>query len=284
MRSFNQILLQLLESGPTEIMTLIERALKVKPMARARESLAGDLFRLALHEENGLTIAEYPSYALKRSIPHHFTPNGMYAKWTLKALQQRGGQVRLPDLVKTFSPEYRTEARHLWVYLHIQTEVSRFVERFGALKIGLTKSAPVNARARRKQEGHSEISTEINDNLHEAHLEALIAENLDSVEGGLRLVGRQYNAPPVGRIHLLCRDRCGRWVVIEIKKFRASTESIIDQVTRYMGWVQGNLASRREAVRGIVIVGAVDERLSYSVKAVSNLEVKCFSVSLKSPK
>ena len=33
----------------------------------------------------------------------------------------------------------------------------------------------------------------------------------------------------------------------------------------------------------IIIVGVVDERLSYSVKAVPNLEVKSFSLSLKSP-
>ena len=67
------------------------------------------------------------------------------------------------------------------------------------------------------------------------------------------------------------------------RKFRASAESIIDQVTRYMGWVREHLAPRRVTVRGIIIVGVVDERLSYSVKAVPNLEMKCFSVSLKSP-
>lgn len=283
MGSFNKILLQLLESGPTEVMTLIERALKVKRMARAPESLAGDLFRLALREEKGLTIAEYPSYALKRSIPRHFTPDGMYAKWTLKALQQRGGRMQLPDLVKTFPAVGKTEAQYLWVYLHIQREVSRFVAQFGALKIDLKKRAPVDVRARGKQESDSAMSTGINDNIHEAHLEALIAENLDSVEGGLKLVGRQYNAPPVGRIDLICRDRRGAWVVIEIKKFRASAESIIDQVTRYMGWVREHLASRRDSVRGIIIVGVVDDRLSYSVKAVPNLEVKCFSLSLRTP-
>ena len=151
------------------------------------------------------------------------------------------------------------------------------------MKIDLKQSVPANVRASIKRESDLATSAGINDNIHEAHLEALIAENLDSVEGGLRLVRRQYNAPPVGRIDLLCRDRRGSFVVIEIKKFRASAESIIDQVTRYMGWVQEHLAPPRVTVRGIIIVGVVDERLSYSVKAVPNLEMKCFSVSLKSP-
>ena len=111
--------------------------------------------------------------------------------------------------MRTFPSEYKTEAQQLWVYLHIRREVSRFVAQFGALKIGLKRSAQVNVCARRQYKGDSAAATGINGNIHEAHLEALIAENLDSVEGGLKLVKQQYNAPPVGRLDLLCRDRSG---------------------------------------------------------------------------
>ena len=48
----------------------------------------------------------------------------MYAKWTLKALRDRDGQVELPDLVNSFPKgTYETEARQLWVYLHIRREL-----------------------------------------------------------------------------------------------------------------------------------------------------------------
>ena len=252
MKSFNQILVQLLESGPTEIMTLIERALKVKPLARGSELLAGDLFRLALREEKGLTIAQYPNYTLKRSIPHDFVPEGMYAKWTLKTLQEHGGQIELRDLVEKFPRgTYETNAQPLWVYLHIQKELSRFVAQLGALKIDLKQSVPANVRASIKRESDLATSAGINDNIHEAHLEALIAENLDSVEGGLRLVRRQYNAPPVGRIDLLCRDRRGSFVVIEIKKFRASAlcAKISETPFRSVITVEGGKENAHEEVR-----------------------------------
>jgi len=71
--------------------------------------------------------------------------------------------------------------------------------------------------------------------------------------------------------------------VIELKRFRASTESIIDQVTRYMGWVQQHLAKRPGAVRACIVVGKVDKKLEYSVRAIPKLRVKCLRVALSDP-
>ncbi|MGH9433188.1 MAG: endonuclease NucS domain-containing protein [Terriglobia bacterium] len=116
--------------------------------------------------------------------------------------------------------------------------------------------------------------------IHEANLEALIAEDLNRVEEGLTLIGRQYTAPPVGRIDLLCQDGNGDLVVIEIKRFGASTESIIDQVTRYMGWVEEHLARSGQRVRGIIVVGKPEVALAYSAKAVRNLSIMSVDVSL----
>ncbi len=117
--------------------------------------------------------------------------------------------------------------------------------------------------------------------IHEVHFESLIAEHLDQVEPGLTLVGRRYEADPVGRIDLLCTDRKGALVVIEIKRLGASTESIIDQVTRYIGWVQERLAVPGKRVRGIVIVGKPDPKLTYSARAIPNLSIKSFNLTLQ---
>jgi hypothetical protein len=65
----------------------------------------------------------------------------------------------------------------------------------------------------------------------------------------------------VGRIDLLCRDSNGHIVVIEIKKFRAGTGSIIDQITRYMGGARHHVAGPGQQDRGIIIVGKPDEKL-----------------------
>ena len=70
--------------------------------------------------------------------------------------------------------------------------------------------------------------------------------------------------------------------MIEIKRLGASTDSVIDQVTRYIGWVQRHIAARGQLVRGVVVVGRLDPKLAYSVRAIPNLSIKVFSVALQS--
>ncbi len=70
--------------------------------------------------------------------------------------------------------------------------------------------------------------------------------------------------------------------MIEIKRFGASTNSVIDQVTRYMGWVQQYVATPGQLVRGVVVVGSVDEKLVYSARAIQNLSIKSFNVAIQS--
>jgi RecB family endonuclease NucS len=141
-----------------------------------------------------------------------------------------------------------------------------------------TSAIPPRPAARREPEIPSASGVR---NIHETHLESLIAEDLDHVEPGLTLIGRQYPAPPVGRIDLLCRDRKGDIVVIEIKKFGAATDSIIDQIARYMGWARHHFAKTGQQVRGIIIVSKPDEKLGYAASSVPGLSIKVFDVSLR---
>jgi hypothetical protein len=46
-----------------------------------------------------------------------------------------------------------------------------------------------------------------------------------------------------------------------------------------MGWVRENYAT--ESVRGIIVVGNKDQALTYAVKAVSSIQVKEITVSIK---
>jgi len=75
---------------------------------------------------------------------------------------------------------------------------------------------------------------------------------------------------PIGRIDLLARDRDNAdWVVIELKRGRSS-DVVVGQLLRYMGWAQENLASEGEVVRGIVIAGDTDDRLRYALKPLTD--------------
>jgi Endonuclease NucS len=100
---------------------------------------------------------------------------------------------------------------------------------------------------------------------------------LDTIESGLRLEGRQVHTP-AGRIDLLCRDQRGNYVIVELKRMRGS-DQVIGQILRYMGWARG--AYPRSNVRGIVTVQHRDTALDYAVRAVPDILVKEFSLSIR---
>ena len=113
--------------------------------------------------------------------------------------------------------------------------------------------------------------------LAEKNLEDFVIAQLDRIEAGLRLEGRQLTTP-AGRIDLLCRDQQGNYVVVELKRMRGS-DQVIGQILRYMGWVKE--AHPDSNVRGIVIVQQKDDTLQYAIKAIPNVEAKEFSLSIR---
>src|SRR5580692_4314715 len=65
----------------------------------------------------------------------------------------------------------------------------------------------------------------------EAHLQVLLAEHCDTIEPGLRLVRREHDTG-IGPVDLLCRDRSGASVAVEIKR-RGEIDGV-EQLTRYL--------------------------------------------------
>ncbi len=110
--------------------------------------------------------------------------------------------------------------------------------------------------------------------LAERNLEDFILHQLESIEPGLRLVERQKSTP-AGRLDLLCRDSSDSYVVVELKR-KQGTDQVMGQILRYMGWLKE--AHPTEKVRGIVVVGAKDQSLSYAVMAAPNVQVKEFKI------
>lgn len=106
----------------------------------------------------------------------------------------------------------------------------------------------------------------------EDDLRDFLAKDVGLIEKGLRLVQKEYpcresDSTQVGRIDLLCRDRKGTHVVVELKKGRKSDE-VVGQTLRYLGWVEKNLKTK---TRGVVIVNEPDEKLEYALLPVKNL-------------
>jgi len=111
----------------------------------------------------------------------------------------------------------------------------------------------------------------------EANLENILVEQVGELESGLKLIKRQLDTKEVGRLDLLCEDSNGDLVVVELKRNIAGP-SIMDQITRYMGWIKKNQAKENQKVRGIIVVASPDADLEYRVAAVDNIKVKLFQI------
>ncbi|MHA2069190.1 MAG: endonuclease NucS domain-containing protein, partial [Candidatus Thorarchaeota archaeon] len=106
----------------------------------------------------------------------------------------------------------------------------------------------------------------------EAVLEHFFAQNPQAIEDGLIFIDKQVTTE-VGRLDVLCEDSAGDLVVVELKKGRTS-DKVVGQISRYIGWVKENLAERGQGVRGLILVGKKDKKLEFAAKAHPRIEVK----------
>jgi len=118
----------------------------------------------------------------------------------------------------------------------------------------------------------------------EKQLENFIIQNWDNtplsqdleliIEDG-ELVSQQYPTA-IGPIDILTKDRnTDDYVVIELKKNQTSDDTV-GQVLRYMGWVQEHF--NNPTVRGIIISGAYNKRLSYATRLTPQIEVYTYAI------
>jgi hypothetical protein len=117
-------------------------------------------------------------------------------------------------------------------------------------------------------------------NIHEAHLEDLIASDLDQIETGLTLIGRQHDAGAAGRIDLLCKSSVGDIVVVELKRISARAAGVVEQTMAYVGWARRHLAGPNQQVRGIIVGGKPDTKLQYAVDGIPNLKFRILNISI----
>jgi len=129
-----------------------------------------------------------------------------------------------------------------------------------------------------------EAATEIPLSL-ERQLEDFLASNLDLIESGLSLytddegrTGKQYPTD-VGVIDLLCRRANGDLLVVELKRSRSS-DAVVGQVSRYIGWVKRHVATD-EAVTGLILTHDSDEPLEYAVLGHPLLSLHHFRLRLE---
>ncbi len=122
----------------------------------------------------------------------------------------------------------------------------------------------------------------------EKHLEEFLLDNWQRTSLGDWLdlheedgeTAQQFRTD-VGPIDILARDKkTGDWMVIELKKDR-DNDRAVGQILRYMGWVKTRKAQAKEKVRGIIVVGQLDERLKCALQVVDNVELYNYRVDFQ---
>jgi Endonuclease NucS len=120
----------------------------------------------------------------------------------------------------------------------------------------------------------------------EKYLEDFLVSNWDKTALGKSLAlhvedeesATQYSTD-LGPIDILARDKSNQdWVVIELKKGKSS-DTVIGQLLRYMGWVKKHKAANGESVRGIIITGAPDDRIKYAMLVSHGISFYTYKVS-----
>jgi len=119
----------------------------------------------------------------------------------------------------------------------------------------------------------------------EKQLEDFIIANWDKTELGIKydliyeegeLISQQYRTD-IGPIDILVIDKLSKnYVVIELKRNQTSDDTV-GQLARYMGWIKNH--KKDINVKGIIVAGQFDKKLSYAMTMVPNIEVFLYEVS-----
>lgn len=199
--------------------------------------------------------------------------------WEIDSKNLDDGQIYLNVLeslqkLKNLSPEYNLNFQDVDLFLHTISATDEGIDAVSTVIQG---------------EDITSSDTDVKDikNMEfvmERYLEEFIESNFDKIDFGADLklyqdeenTGRQYSTS-VGTIDLLAVDhKKGEYIVIELKKGRSS-DVVVGQISRYMGWVKENLADNYN-VRGIIIAKEKDKRLEYSLKLIPQIELYLYNV------
>ena len=101
----------------------------------------------------------------------------------------------------------------------------------------------------------------------EAHLQELLADQVELLGRGWRLVRREYPTP-IGPVDLLCRDAAGTAVAVEIKR-RGEIDGV-EQLTRYL-----ELLNRDELLAPVTGVFAAQEIKPQARNLASDRGIRC---------
>lgn len=107
-----------------------------------------------------------------------------------------------------------------------------------------------------------------------------VAHEYDLIEEDGDLLSQQYRTS-VGTIDILAKSKDGEeWLVIELKK-GATSDMVVGQTLRYMGWIKANLCDNNESVRGLIIAKDFDSKMQHAISMVDDISLMKYTVDFK---
>ncbi|MGA3327229.1 MAG: endonuclease NucS domain-containing protein [Terriglobia bacterium] len=285
------------ENRPIGIADLLGMALAVRGEIPV-EFVEKRLYVLATREDSPFFVAEYPGFKLRSvsKLPDFSkVSEGLrYVTDASKVLISSKEYIDVREIVSKIQEKklykFPTKTPEYWMYFHLSNQKKFFLQK-GTLTIGLKEwqhgkvvlesASSGRPLIQNKPELNATDDTQVTHNIHEANLESVVIQQLDKIEEGLQLMERQRVCPGIGRIDVLCKDRHGDLVIVELKSFWAKQDSIVDQIGRYMGYVRSYLAKPGQNVRGIILVAKADEKLRHAVAGFPNLDLREFDLTIK---
>jgi restriction system protein len=123
----------------------------------------------------------------------------------------------------------------------------------------------------------------------EKHLEDFLIENWENTELGKNYniytedgekIGQQYETE-IGIIDILGISKDKKTLlVVELKRGRTS-DVVVGQIQRYMGFIKEELAEAGQDVKGVLIALEDDKKLKYALSVTSNIEFYKYKIDFK---
>lgn len=87
--------------------------------------------------------------------------------------------------------------------------------------------------------------------------------------------GELYNTP-IGEIDLLYEEpESGDLLVIELKRTKDTSDKVVGQIARYIGWVESEIANG-SSVHGLIVAQTASQRLRFAVQALSDCNLSTY--------
>jgi len=98
-------------------------------------------------------------------------------------------------------------------------------------------------------------------------------------ENGEKL-GQQY-ITEIGRIDILALSKDKKtWLIVELKKGHSS-DAVVGQIARYIGFAKKNIVEKGQDVKGIIIAGSDDQNIRYAISTMKDVNFMTYEVSFK---